>query len=226
MKKVLFGILGFGMIVSLAVVMSCGGGSSGGGAANAGSAAVATSVATMFASGGSPVSLDEVRVSESVNQPIDLTVTCPAGGTATLTGSIDINADESSVSYSGSIDEVLADCTVTDAEPPTSCGFGDVVGNGTMTVTVNGSGTETSFTLSETVVGTGLTFTYNGNTLTCDIDLALNIDSSTTWDETNIMDAMSGSICGSDWTEIRTALADPDAMAALCAAYDAAATEL
>ena len=226
MKKVLFGILGLGAIVSLVVVMSCGGSGSSGGPADAGSAAVAAAVADV-AGTVTPVP-SEVNVNTSEDLPINDTFDCPIAGTAAITGNFTVNADTTTFSYTGTFAEVLTNCTVYDDTFANggACGFGNVVGNGTLNGTVDGSGTETAFTISETIKGTGLTFLYDGKTLTCDIDLALSLDSSTTWDEATVKNAITGTVCTADWAAILAAEKDATAMAALCTAFDAQAASL
>jgi hypothetical protein len=71
-----------------------------------------------------------------------------------------------------------------------------------------------------------MTFGYHKKTLTCDMDLTLHLDSSTTWTEDNIASAVTGTVCGVDWAQIQVALKDSTEMAKLCTALDTAATEL
>jgi hypothetical protein len=229
MKKVLFGIIGLGAIVSLVVVMSCGGSGGGNGVAptDAGSVAVASAVSAALAAGGNPLGttsiIDEAYVNSGGNIPVDISTTCPAGsGTIAVTG----NLSSTDTSVNGTLTEVLTNCAVEDAAPPKGCGFGNVVSNGTITVTINASGSQTSYTVSETMAGTGLTFAYDSKTLTCDIDLALNINSSTTYTEANIANAITGTICGVDWTQIQAALQSASQMETLCTALSAKTTEL
>ena len=229
MKKVLFGLLGLGAIVSLVVVMSCGGSSSSGTApTDAGSVATATSVSAIMSNVGLPglSSIDDIRVSEATEIPAT-EVDCPNGGIVTVSGNITVDAaSEENYAVTADGTEVMADCTVTDAEAPLGCGFGDVVGNGTMNWTLDISGTQSTYSISETIKGTGLTFGYHSKTLTCDIDIALNIDSSLDLTEDNIASAITGTICGADWAQVQAALDSATEMETLCAALDASAANL
>lgn len=219
MKKVLFGILGLGTVISLVIVMSCGG-SSGTAPTDAGSVAVASAVSAVIVAGGNPLSIDV----DTAITPI--VVDCPVSGTATISGDVTTTGDSTSGTVTGTVTEVLADCTVKDAAPPKGCGFGNVVANGTVDATVDASGSSTgAFTLTETMKGSGLTFVYDSKTLTCDIDLTLSLTNATTYTEATVLSAITGTICGVDWAQIVTALSDASTMETLCTALSAKATE-
>lgn len=221
MKKVFFGLLA----LSFVAVMSCGGSS--GTPADANSSVAGATVSSVLAGAGNPYSgISEVGINESATVPVDATVDCAiieggVSGSMTVSGTINVTAGDSSATIDGTLTEVMSDCTVND----TACDFGEVVGNGTLTVSINGDANEAAVTFTETVKG-DLSFVFKGKTLACPVDLALNVTADTTYTQEGLTDAMTGTICGADWASVKAALADATQMEALCTAFDAAATQI
>ena len=219
MKKVLFGVL----CISLVTVMSCGGG---GGAADANSTVAGAAVSACLANAGSPytASMNEVGVNTSTDVPVDSTINCssiPGGvsGTMKVSGTISVVASDTSATIDGTLTEVMTACTIKD----TACSFGNVVGDGTLTVTINGGSNGSAVTFTETVKG-DLSFVFKSKTLACPVDLALNVTADTTYTQEGLEDGMTGTICGADWTAVKAALKDSAKMTELCTAFDKAAT--
>jgi hypothetical protein len=221
MKKVFFGLL----VLSFVAVTS--GGGSSGTPADANSSVAGATVSSVLAGAGNPYSgISEVGINESISIPVDATVDCSVieggiSGTMTVSGTINVTASDSSATIDGTLTEVMSDCTVTD----TVCDFGDVVGNGTLTVVISGSSDGSAVSFTETVKG-DLSFVFKSKTLACPVDLALNVNADTTYTQEGITNAMTGTICGADWASVKAALADPTQMEALCTAFDAAATQI
>lgn len=225
MKKVLFGFL----CLSFVSVMSCGGSSTTGTAADANSSVAGAAVSSCLA-GYNPAGVLEtvsVGINQDVSWPVTETVECSiieggVSGSIALDGTINISvSDDASFTMAGTINETMTDCTVTD----TACDFGEVVGNGALVVTIDGSGSGSTFTFTETVTG-DLSFVFQGQTLACPVDLTLTVNADTSYTQDGLVDAMTGTVCGADWASVKAALADSTEMEALCAAFDAQASNI
>lgn len=218
MKKVLLGFL----CISFVAVMSCGGSS--GEPATAESSVAGAAVAACLSNNPtgftSEINVNEGDYDWTVNEDLG-TLVCDLGGSLTLTGTISVTGTDDSATVDGTLTETFTDCAITD----TACNFGEVLGNGALTITINGDYSSSAATFAETIKG-DLIWIFNEKTLPCNVDLAMNIDSNTTYTEQTILDAITGTVCGADWASVKAALADSAQMETLCAAFDAAATEL
>ena len=224
MKKVLISLFA---VASLVTVMSCGGSGSGTPAdanSTVGGAAVSAALSSYNPGGAIPssVSVNETIPPVTVDETLDCSV-IPGGvdGTLAVAGTINITASDTAFTIAGDLTETMTDCTITD----TACDFGNVVGNGALAIKVDGGSDGSNVTFTETVKG-DLTFVFKSKTLACAVDLTLNVTADTEYTQTGIENAFTGTICGADWASVRTALRDTAELEKLCAAYDAAATNL
>jgi len=212
MKKMLLILL----CLSFVILMSCGG-NNGGTSATADTSVAGATVSSCLSNynPASDIATTEVNVNEVA---VDTKIDCPVSGTIDVLGTIDITANDNAFSISGNITQEMKDCVVTD----TACDFGDVEGNGTLTTVITGNSDGSAVTFTEAVTG-NLTFVFQGKTLPCAVDLSLNVNADTNYTQDGLVDGMTGTICGADWTSVKEALNSTTKMTELCEAFDAAA---
>lgn len=213
MKKIL--TLSISLIAVIAL-SACGSGSS----ANANQSSAAASAITPVLSnaiGGSGGGISSIGINESVtvntSQAIDeFSFTCPTSGTASTTGTVDvdINMETGAFSYTVDANTTFNNCAGTD----TRCAIDYVLGGTVNTKTVgSGTGTYTDLTFVTTQTGTVNVTGFVAFDCKIETSLTLTYADLIGLDESTIdavLGKMTGTICGQDVSAIETLIASDD----------------